>query len=165
MALGGLERMSDETIVLRPARPEEADEISALALRSKGHWGYSRAFLEACREELTVTPEQCAQGRVTVAVRGSRIMGFHSVVGAPPEGELSAIFVDLPWIGTGLGGRLLRDALDAAARAGFRRVVLDADPGAEGFYARHGAVRVGQVPSGSIPGRVLPRMVFELPAP
>ena len=37
---------------IRPARPEEAGAISALALRSKGHWGYDPAFLEACREDL-----------------------------------------------------------------------------------------------------------------
>lgn len=157
--------MTDAAVVLRPARPEEAGELSALALRSKGHWGYSAAFLEACRDELTVTPERCAQGRVTVAVRDGRVLGFHAVQGSPPEGELSALFVDPPAIGTGLGGRLLRDALGAAARAGFRRLVLDADPGAASFYARHGALVVGTSPSGSVPGRVLPRMVFELADP
>jgi len=45
------------------------------------------------------------------------------------------------------------------------RVVLDADPGAEPFYARFGARRTGEVPSGSIEGRMLPRMAFVLPPP
>lgn len=151
-----------EALQIRRARPEEADEITELALRSKGHWGYPPEFLEACRGELTVTPERCAAGGVVVAAEGARVLGYHVVAGAPPEGELAALFVDPAVIGTGLGARLLRDALEASARRGFRRLVLDADPGAEGFYARFGAVRVGEVPSGSIPGRVLPRMVLDV---
>nr|WP_211354784.1 hypothetical protein [Stackebrandtia albiflava] len=38
----------------------------------------------------------------------------------------------------------------------------DADPGAEPFYRRMGAVRIGEAPSGSVPGRVLPRMTVRL---
>ena len=49
---------------LRAARPEEAAAISALALRSKAHWGYDEAFLAACRAELTWTAAQCGSGDV-----------------------------------------------------------------------------------------------------
>jgi hypothetical protein len=44
---------------IRPARPDEAGAISALALRSKGHWGYDAAFLAACRENLTIGSRGC----------------------------------------------------------------------------------------------------------
>ncbi|RIK15552.1 MAG: GNAT family N-acetyltransferase [Acidobacteria bacterium] len=151
-----------ETPQIRPARPDEAPAITELALRSKGHWGYPPEFLEACREELTVTPARCAAGSVVVAVDGDRVLGYHDVEGSPPDGELAALFVAPDVIGTGLGAILLRHALEQSVRRGLRRLVLDADPGAEGFYARFGAVRVGEAPSGSIPGRVLPRMVFDL---
>ena len=43
-------------MIVRPAVPAEAGEISAMALRSKGHWGYDAAFLEACRADLTIDP-------------------------------------------------------------------------------------------------------------
>lgn len=101
---------------------------------------------------------------MTVAVQDGKILGYHAVEGSGPEGELVALFVDPAMIGTGLGGALLEDALEQARRRGFRRLVLDADPGAEGFYARFGALREGEAPSGSLPGRVLPRMVFDLPS-
>lgn len=153
---------SDHDLVLRTARTYESSALSELALRSKGHWGYSADFLEACRAELTVTPQRCASGAVTVAVRGDRILGFHVLEGEPPDGELAALFVDSDVIGTGVGGRLLRHALGSAVRQGFRTLVLEADPGAESFYVRHGAVRIGEVASGSIPGRVLPHLRFEL---
>ncbi len=45
---------------IRDARPGEAGELSGLAFRSKAHWGYSTAFMEACRSELAVTVAQIA---------------------------------------------------------------------------------------------------------
>ena len=44
--------------------PDEAAALSGLALRSKGYWGYDAAFLDACRAELTLTPDQAAAARV-----------------------------------------------------------------------------------------------------
>jgi hypothetical protein len=44
-------------VLIRPARPDECELLSELALRSKGCWGYDAEFLEACRAELTLVPE------------------------------------------------------------------------------------------------------------
>lgn len=150
--------------MIRRARPDESAALSALALRSKGHWGYDEEFLEACRDELTYSPGDCAE-RVFVAADGADLIGFHAILGEPPTGELQALFVDLPFIGHGHGGLLLRHALDHARELGHSALLLDADPGAEPFYLRHGALRVGESPSGSIPGRVLPRLRFDLRRP
>lgn len=142
---------------LRPARPDEAALISALALRSKAHWGYDEAFLAACRRELTWTAAQCASGDVVVAERHGAVVGFFALGGeATGRGELDACFVDPPAIGTGVGGVLLRGALEEALRRGWRTLTLAADPGAVAFYEHHGARRVGEVASGSVPGRTLP---------
>jgi GNAT superfamily N-acetyltransferase len=147
---------------IRPARAGEARCLSDLALRSKGHWGYDETFLEACRAELTYTEAQVRAGDVVVAAGpDDRPMGFYRVHGEPPDGELAALFVDPVRIGTGVGGALLRHALDAAEEAGFDSLWLDADPGAESFYTHAGATTVGYSTSGSIPGRRLPRMRFD----
>ncbi len=149
--------MTDAAI--RPARPEEAAPVSALALRSKGHWGYDAAFLEACRDELTWTPEECLEGRVQAIEADGELAGCYVLdLRAVPEAELDALFVDPPYIGRGIGKRLLDHALNAAASAGCDTVRLDADPDAEPFYAAQGFRRIGSVPSGSVPGRVLPRL-------
>lgn len=42
---------------VRSATEDECEALSRLAIRSKSHWGYDDAFLEACRAELTVVPE------------------------------------------------------------------------------------------------------------
>ncbi len=149
-------------VTIRAAGAGEHAQISQLALRSKGHWGYSPEFLEACRAELTYDAATCGSGRMWVAATGVVVVGFVLLEGDPPDGELAALFVDPPAIGAGLGRLLLSRGLDAARELGFRRLVLDADPGAEPFYLRQGARRIGETPSGSIPGRVLPHLEFVL---
>jgi GNAT superfamily N-acetyltransferase len=147
---------------IRPGVAADAPVVSAFALRSKGHWGYSPEFLEACRDELTYTEADCSSGDLYVATADGNIAGFYLLHGVGPEAELAALFVDPPRIGQGLGGVLLRHALDLARTRGVVRVHLDADPDAAPFYVHHGARRVGEAPSGSIPGRVLPLLEFEL---
>ena len=160
--------------VLRAPRPGEAAALSALILRSKAHWGYDAAFIAACAEELRVTEAMLDPATLRVAEYDGALAGVAVIAGegqAPGEAgvaTLALLFVDPDLIGTGAGvGRALVDWAKGAARAaGAHRLTLDADPGAEGFYARLGAARVGASPSGSIPGRVLPRMEFRLaPAP
>ncbi|MBL1068005.1 GNAT family N-acetyltransferase [Streptomyces sp. 7-21] len=149
-------------VTVRPGRPGEAAKLSALALRSKGHWGYDEAFLAACADELTLREEDMTRRRVTVAERGGDVLGFATLEGDPPEGELGMLFVAPPAIGRGIGRQLFTHVVTAARAEGFTRLSLDADPHAEPFYRAMGAVRTGSSPSGSIPGRLLPRMTVTL---
>ena len=70
------------TAVVRAARPAEAAAISALALRSKAHWGYDPAFLEACRDDLTIRPEWCDGVRLVVAEQDGVLLGYARVAGS-----------------------------------------------------------------------------------
>jgi GNAT superfamily N-acetyltransferase len=150
--------------MLRPARPDDADELSELALRSKAYWGYSNDFMEACRAELTVPRASIDAARVIVAVVGDVVAGFSTLADDPPVRELEALFVDPPFIGHGVGGALFDGFVVAAVSDGFARVRIEADPNALGFYEHRGAVIVGERPSGSIPGRTLPLLELDLTA-
>jgi hypothetical protein len=89
-------------ITIRSATEHEAGEISELAMRSKAHWGYSQEFLEACREELTVTPESInsADLHYVVAESASKLLGYYAIEKcAEFEYELDAIFVEPKHIG------------------------------------------------------------------
>ncbi|MEY9932036.1 N-acetylglutamate synthase-like GNAT family acetyltransferase [Catenulispora sp. GP43] len=149
-------------VTLRSARPDEAELLTELVMRSKAHWGYSDEFMERCRAELTIRAEEMAPSRMTVAESQGRVVAVATLEGEPPEGELGSLFVDPDVIGKGVGRRLLQHMLDMARGIGARTVVLDADPNAEPFYEAMGFVRVGVVPSGSIPGRTLNRYAFDL---
>jgi GNAT superfamily N-acetyltransferase len=149
-------------IVLRAARPDEAKVLGEIALRAKGYWGYDEEFLEACRAELTFTTQDIQEGRIVVAEAAGTVVGFYSLDGQPPEGELGNMWIEPDAIGTGLGRRLWAHAIDTAQAAGFKELSIEAEPNAEGFYLAMGAERIGETPSGSIPGRVLPLMTFKL---
>ena len=149
---------------IRPARPDEAAEVSDLAIRSKGHWGYSAAFLDACRDELTVRPEQCDGVHLFVAEHSGNVVGFVRLDGEPPAAELADLFVDPAAIGSGVGRRLLECAIEQARRLAIERLMIEADPNAESFYLRAGAVTIGDVPSGSVIGRRLPLLELAIPS-
>ena len=143
---------------VRAARRGESALLSELAVRSKGYWDYDSAFLDACREELRLKSGDFDRLVVRVAEdEDGRITGFYAIGDVDePEAEIRFFFVDLPFIGTGIGRRLFDDLLETARHRGIRTLRIDADPGAAAFYERMGAVRAGEAPSGSIPGRYLP---------
>jgi GNAT superfamily N-acetyltransferase len=151
-----------EQLQIRPALPSEADTISHLALRSKGHWGYDEAFLAACRDELATTAAECDGIQVQIAERDGTVVGYYKLTGSPPVGELEDLFVDPTAIGMGIGGQLLRHAIEVARTLELEVLTIDAEPNAETFYRHAGAVRVGNVPSRSIAGRELPRLELRL---
>jgi len=151
-------------VTLRRARPDEARALSDLARTAKGYWGYDQAFIESCRAELTFSGDDIARGRFVVADLGGEVAGFYSVEGEPPAGELAHMWIRPGKIGTGLGRLMWRDAMATAAAAGFESLEIAAEPNAEGFYRKMGAERVGETPSGSVPGRMLPLMRIGVPA-
>lgn len=142
---------------IRPATADDAGALSALAFHSKAHWGYSKAFMDACRDELTYPPEQLAAGGFQVAERDGAVIGFYGLVKISPDTlELEAMFVDPDSIGQGVGRALMAHALEAFAASGLARLVIQADPHAAAFYERAGGVLIGERPSDSIEGRMLP---------
>jgi GNAT superfamily N-acetyltransferase len=75
------------------------------------------------------------------------------------------MFVEPSAIGLGVGKALLDWATAAARALGAHALTIDADPGAVGFYKRMGATEYGSAPSGSISGRMLPRLQVVLAEP
>ena len=147
---------------IRRARPAEASDLSALAFRSKAHWGYDADFLEACREDLTLSAGDIEACQVYVLEAQGRLAGFYRLQAGDAAAELVDLFVEPGAIGHGHGKRLWQHALAIAERSGFECVVLQSDPHAEGFYRAMGARRVGTTPSTVFPGRVLPLMALTL---
>jgi GNAT superfamily N-acetyltransferase len=149
--------------VIRRARPTEAAALTELALRSKAHWGYSAAFLEASRPHVTLTEESLAAAPCFVAEREGRPRGFYRLGGEPPEGWLEDLFVESESIGTGVGRELWDHALETARVQGFRALRIESDPNAEGFYLARGVVRIGEVESAVEAGGMLPLLRVEVP--
>ncbi|MFI4985857.1 MAG: GNAT family N-acetyltransferase [Alphaproteobacteria bacterium] len=149
---------------IRPARPDEAPHLSGLALRAKGHWGYDAAFLERCRAELTLTAEEIRSRPVAVYAERGRVLGFYALSLAGGRADIEHFFVEPEAIGRGIGAALWRHLRSEAVLRGIAQLAVTTDPFAEGFYLHLGFARVGERPSGSIPGRMLPYMEMRVAA-
>jgi GNAT superfamily N-acetyltransferase len=127
---------------LRTARPDEADALSALIMRSKAYWGYDDAFLDSCRDELRLRPDDVEPRRTTVAEQDGNLLGVSTLEGESPDGVLGLLFVAPEAIRGGVGRALYQHVLDEAERLGFTRVTIESDHNAVGFYLAMGARRL-----------------------
>ncbi|HIP79625.1 MAG TPA: GNAT family N-acetyltransferase [Kiloniellaceae bacterium] len=149
-------------IRLRPAVESELPALSALCLRSKAVWGYDDAFIAACRQELTLTPQALRDSHLQIAEDESGVVGVVELDIEGESAEISKLFVEPGRMGSGAGRVLFTWAVEQARELGARTMRIEADPDAAAFYRHMGAKVVGTAPSGSIPGRVLPLLTLDL---
>ena len=149
-------------MTLRPARIEELAALSELCLRSKAVWGYDAAFLAACRTELTLQAADLEQSCVQVAESDGQVVGVAQVSVVSAQASLVKLFVDPLALRRGIGRRLLAWGMAVARAQRACTLIIESDPGAAEFYRRMGARDAGFVPSGSIPGRMLPLLKLDL---
>ena len=79
--------------------------------------------------------------------------------------ELEALFVEPNCIGSGLriGSKLFQHAIDYSRDTlSAQTMIVQSDPYAEEFYIKQGCVHVGTKESGSIPGRYLPLLHYQI---
>ena len=151
-------------MIIREAIPSEAEFLSGLAMRSKAYWGYSAEFMEACVDELSVSPGSIEHSdcHYVVAVLDGKVVGFYKLEGqSANEIELGALFVDPSHIGTGVGRALVERAKHHALTLGANKLKVQGDPNADKFYLAVGGKLTGRKESGSVPGRFLP--TFQIP--
>ncbi len=149
----------------RDAKPQDADLISRLAVRSKSYWGYSKEFIEACREELLVTEQLIKSDKCHYVIVESkeRLLGYYAIENScKQEYELEALFVEPEYIGQGIGKALISHAKNSVKKLGGKSLVIQGDPNAEKFYLAVGAKKIGSRESASIPGRRLPLFKIDL---
>jgi N-acetylglutamate synthase-like GNAT family acetyltransferase len=143
--------------VIRRAAVADAGALTALAHAAKRHWRYPEEWIALWRRDLTFAPELIERFPVYVAEEGGAIAGVYALVFAAADCELEHFWVAPTRMGAGIGRALLAHAVERCRAIGARRLWITADPNAEGFYARMGARRVGEVPS-TPAGRTLPRL-------
>ena len=151
------------TITIRRAELEEAACLTEIAFAAKKHWGYPESWLEAWREDLTITSDFIARHEVFVATDEDKPVGFYALVISESATGLDHLWVLPEWIGKGIGRRLLAHALGRAAALNIATIEIVSDPNAEAFYLKAGARKIGEVLS-TIEGqqRRLPRLAINV---
>ena len=152
-------------VSIRPALAGEADLLTEMAIRAKGHWGYATADLLRWRAELIVAPGAIEACPTWVAQVGDSPVGFYLLLSGVPHWTLDHLWVLPDAMGQGVGRALLRHAVRLAADQGALALAIDADPNAEPFYLACGASRVGEVaaPVDGRPDRVRPQLLIMVP--
>jgi GNAT superfamily N-acetyltransferase len=95
-------------------------------------------------ETIAVTAEHITDAITNVLEQDDKLLGFYVLRGEAPEIERSRLMIEPYAIGTGYGRFLWDHAVAAAKSKGACAITLDADPNAEAFYLRIGAVTVGE---------------------
>lgn len=150
-------------IEIRRANLEEADTLTEIARAAKRHWKYPESWIQQWQTDLTITREFIASHEVFVATINGEIVGCCALAMTDSLAEIEHMWIRPAHMGTGVGRALFEHAKARAVERGGNVLELSADPYAEGFYARMGAKRIGEVRADmNGQSRVLPRMRMEL---
>ena len=149
-------------LAIRAPTIDELSGLSDLCFRSKAVWGYDKEFMDACRRELSFQPRDLELTLIAVVEHDGKPIGVAQVKVVDEEADLLKLFVEPTALRSGTGKALLVWATDVAKKLGATRLMIDSDPDAAPFYRRMGAYDVGQAPSGSVPGRMLPKLAMNL---
>jgi ribosomal protein S18 acetylase RimI-like enzyme len=132
---------------IEKARPSEAIRLTRIAYAAKRTWGYPEAWIVAWESALTLTgefirshPTFCA--RVGPATAGFCSIGFHD-----GWAEIQHMWVAPSFAGHGIGRALFCRCEAEARKAGAKRLSVESDPHAEGFYRKLGACPVARRPA------------------
>ena len=118
--------------------------------------------MNQCRQELSITTDYIASHETYVAEENGHVVGFYGMVLQDSHAHLELLYIEPDVLQRGYGRSLWRHAVSRARLLGAKHLSLDADPHAERFYEAMGAERIGEAPSGSIPGRNLPLLRFTI---
>lgn len=119
-----------QKIALRPPVESECAVLSALCLRSKAVWGYDDAFLERCREELSIRSTDLLTGMLRVAEVDGEIAGVVQMTLDGGEVHLDKLFIDPAFLRHGVGRVLMEWATTKAREIGANQIIIDSDPDA-----------------------------------
>jgi GNAT superfamily N-acetyltransferase len=125
------------------AKSDDAEALTGIAHAAKRHWGYPANWIEAWRDILTMRPEFIAGNISYCAIEDDRVVGFYVLTTENDGIRLDHLWLVPQAMGRGIGRALFQHAVGEARNAGHSCIRIEADPHAEGFYKRMGAVRAG----------------------
>ncbi len=144
------------------AKPEQADELTRIALAAKAHWGYPKRWMEIWAPQLTFSPEYFEENESWVAEESGVPIAFYTLQEKNENAWLENLWVLPKFIGKGVGKVLFFHAVELS-RQRYRVLQLEADPNAMGFYQKMGMHKIGERRSEvEDQPRILPIMEQEL---
>ncbi|WP_279011210.1 GNAT family N-acetyltransferase [Synergistes jonesii] len=156
--------MYDDDVRIRPAKPEDAEELADIAWRSKSYWDYPPEMMELFRGQLTIKQDFIERNPTYLIEHEEteKIAGFYALQKKDGRWWIEHLWVVPDEIGTGLGSKLFLHACEITETMGAEELYITSDPNAEEFYVHMGAERLGERESPKVPERRLPILRIKL---
>lgn len=129
---------------IRRALPEEAGNLTEIALAAKRHWGYPEHWMRLWTPQLTFSPDYFREYESWVAVDNEKPIAFHTLQKKDGNGWIENMWVLPEYIGKGVGKQLFLHATTRSREMGYKTLQLEADPHAQGFYEKMGMYKIGE---------------------
>lgn len=132
-------KLPPEDMIFEPARVEDIDELSDVAIRSKRHWGYSKEAMELWNQNLTITEDFLKSHTVIKATLEDEIVGFFALEEIKPVTRIAQYWVDTPYMRKGYGTVMYNYLKDYLKLRNVEKVTLVLDPNGLAFFEKKGA--------------------------
>jgi len=146
---------------IKLAEQQDHAELTRIAFASKRYWGYPEEWIVGWTDDLTISPSYISDNYIfkIIELISKRICGFCAIEHHRYEMELEVahLWIDPPHIGKSLGTNVFEFAIGNLDSLPFKKIVVIADPNAQGFYEKLGFINTGEVES-TPSDRLLPVM-------
>ncbi|HUH35478.1 MAG TPA: GNAT family N-acetyltransferase [Moheibacter sp.] len=140
-------KLPPEDMIFLPATPNDAEDLSNLAKRSKRHWGYSKEAMELWNQSLTITEDFLKNHTVIKATLEDEIVGFFALEKIQPTTRIAQYWVDTPYMRKGYGSAMFKYAQNYLKDNEVQAVTLVLDPNGLNFFKKRGAKILDKIQS------------------
>ncbi|WP_298119030.1 GNAT family N-acetyltransferase [Flavobacterium sp.] len=149
-------------MTIQPANTTDHEILTNITKKSKAFWGYSEDLLLVWDDALTITEDYITKNDVYKFSVDESIVGYYSYIIKDEHNiKLDNLFLLPQFIGKGLGNYLITDFLNRIQNQNYKRVYLESEPYAEGFYKKHGFTTVDKLET-VVKDRFMPVMELDL---
>lgn len=131
-------KLPPEEMVYVPASVEDTEDLSALAKRSKRHWGYSKESMELWKQSLTITEDFLKNHTVIKATLEDEIVGFFALEEIKPITRIAQYWVDTPYMRKGYGSAMFSYLKKFLQQHNVKKITLVLDPNGLKFFEKRG---------------------------
>jgi len=125
------------------AIPSQAEILTRIAVSAKSYWNYPPHWIEIWLPQLTILGEYITANETWMATMDDKPIGFYALSNGD-EVQLDHLWVLPEFIGQGIGAKLFNHAIERGHLRGVKKLTIEADPNAFGFYQKMGAYKVGE---------------------
>jgi ribosomal protein S18 acetylase RimI-like enzyme len=135
---------TQEMISIRPVNPNEAKELTRIALASKRHWGYPERWIEIWTPQLTFNAAYFEANESWLAELNGQPVAFYTLFDQNGIAWLDNLWVAPEYMDQGIGRMLFLHVVELSSQRGYKVLQLEADPNAVGFYEKMGMHKIGE---------------------